>query len=801
MARGAAKSSRPAATGTVPPRPRNDLGGTVSLVDARGKDWLWPALGLIAAGAAVHANGMGGVFLFDDAYAIVDNVRIRRLWPPWPLLTTERPVVELSLAINYAIGKLNPIGYHLVNIATHIAAGLTLFGVVRSTVAPSPSRGRKPTDALPVAFAPGAASVPSPATGLAPSALIALSVALIWIVHPLQTESVTYVIQRAESMMGLFYLLTLYAFVRAVGPGVSAAKDRVAPAPRSDPRPPARRSDQETPQGPQQGPRGSLQRGGWLVLSVMACALAMGSKAVAVTVPLVVLLYDRCFVAGTFANAIRKRCAYYVGLAATWGVLVLCGVPQNVLAPATSRTAIGFGFKEFSAVQYALTQPEVILYYLRLSVWPSPLVLDYAWPVAKHAGDVWVSLTAVGVLVAAVVWGLRKNHWLGFVGAFFFLVLSPTSSIIPIRDVAVEHRMYLPLAAVIVVILAALESATRRWAPTLRSAWPAYVVAALVLLLSVPLAAVTVQRNRDYHDALTMWRDVTAKRPENARAHVNIGVLLERRGEVDAAIDAYRKALSLKPNYADAHFNMGVALMRQKRTLEAETAFRETLRLVPDDPGAHANLAQLLAGEEDLEGAAASYRAALQTAPQDAETRARLANTLRRLGERDAALAEAQLAVRLAPHLPAAHEALAHSLLAEGDMAAAVAEFRRTAELDPANLPARINLGTALKAQGHLEEAVEVYRQTLQVDPGSYYAHLHLGDTYMSLAKYAEAIVEFEAVLQSSPMDADAHAGLGHALRAVGRITEAAQHFHQAITINPNHADARKALRDWGLAP
>ncbi len=720
--------------------------------------WVVPlvALVLITAGLVVFANGLQGVFLFDDAHAIVENLRIRRLVPLSTLLTTERPVVEISLAVNYAIGSLSVTGYHVVNIVVHLAAALTLFGLIRRTL------GLGQTGAT-----AGSLGAPMP---LSPSSLrrsvassLSFSVTLLWLVHPLQTESVTYIIQRAESMMGLFYLLTLYAFARSI---------------------PSRRP-------------------AWLVVSVMACALAMATKAVAVTAPVVVLLYDRCFVSRSLGTALRARWPYYTGLASTWIVLFLCGIVQHVLWPATDRTAVGFGFQGFSAMQYAMTQPQVILHYLRLAFWPDPLCLDYAWPVVSRVGEAAVSIAAVGGMIVATSWALWRNHWLGFAGAAFFVVLSPTSSVIPVRDVAFEHRMYLPLALVIVVVVAAFASIGRRIGEALRISANARHAVGVVfaVMAAAPLGAAAMDRNRDYRDALAMWQDVAEKRPENARAHVNIGVLLEQRGEIDAAIAAYRKALSIDPDYPDAHFNLGVALLRAQRIPEAEAAFRETLRLSPSDPGAHANLAGILAGRGDLEAAAGEYRAALKVAPQDARSRARLANLLRRLGDLKAAAAEAQAAVQQAPNLPAAHEALAHVFLARGDMASAVTAFKRTIELDPANLPARINLGTALKSEERFAEAAEAYRDALRVDPRSHYAHFHLAGAYMSLGKPEDAIPEFQAALELSPSDAESHIGIGRALQAVGRLNEAAAHFQQALVTDPNRKDVQRALQELGVAP
>ena len=230
---------------------------------------LLPALVIICVGLYAYHNSLRGPFVFDDVPAIRDNPTIHQLWPPWQALSppqadnpvTARPVVNLSLAVNYALGGLNVWGYHVVNLAIHILGALVLYGVVRRTLLCASLRERYGDEAR----------------------WLALAVALIWVVHPLQTESVTYLIQRTESLMGLFFLLTLYCVIRG-----------------------------STSSG----------RRGWYAAAIVCCALGMGSKEVMVVAPLTVLLYDRAFLSGSFREALRARAALYAGLCGCWLVLV-----------------------------------------------------------------------------------------------------------------------------------------------------------------------------------------------------------------------------------------------------------------------------------------------------------------------------------------------------------------------------------------------------------------------------------------------------------------------------------------------
>lgn len=603
-------------------------------------DRLLPLL-LIGAAVAVYANSFGGVFQFDDRHAIVACERIRQLWPPWDLLSSRRPLFELSLAVNYALGELDPWGYHLVNLAIHILTGLTLFGVIRRTILHAEQAGR---------FAEA-------------SSRLAFAISLIWLVHPLQTESVTYIVQRCESMMGLFYLLTIYCVLRA------------AP---------------------------STRAWLWYVLAVVTCALGMASKAVMVTAPVVVLLYDRTFLIRSWRRLWNKRWHLYSGLAATWGILWLCGIVQSVLKGSNPRVTVGLGFTGITPVEYLLTQPGVILNYLRLSFWPHPLCLDYAWPVETGMVSIILSLAVILVAIAGALLYLLRGSWIGFVGAWFFLILSPTSSIIPIRDPLFEHRMYLPLAAVVTLSVLALQGVAAGWcasprAGRLRRSLPVW----LWVVIIVALGTGTVRRNRDYWTELGMWRDIVAKRPNNARGHYSLGTVLLKNAKTNEAIEQFGAAVRMDPAYVDAHYNLGNALLEKGRVGGAIKAYREAIRLDPKQFMARLNLANLLQSRTgSMEEAVRQYREALRIKPGLVKAHVNLGKALLRMGRSDEALKCFRRAVVLAPNHPDAHFGLAHTLDALGRLDAAIKEYRDTLRLRPSNIEAVRALEAALAKQG-----------------------------------------------------------------------------------------------------
>ncbi len=589
--------------------------------------WIWLSAAAIgAAGVAAYWGSLGAPFIFDDLRAVVQNPTIRHLWPlqaVWAPSAAEstgvtgRPLVNFSYALNYACGGLDVRGYHLANLAIHLLAGLTLFGIVRRTA------GR---------------------TGLA------WVVALLWTVHPLQTESVTCIMQRTESLMGLFYLLTLYCFIRSS----SAA---------------------------------------WAALSVLSCLLGMLTKEVMVTAPLIVLLYDRAFVSASFSAAWARRKRYYLALAATWLVLAYLVAREGGIRGRATGTGEGS-----TVWHYALTQCWAIGHYLRLAIWPHPLVLDYGTGVVGSLAEVWPQAVLVVAAVAGfgLMWGhsalFRRAPWLAFLGAWFFLILGPSSSFVPLAEQTVaEHRMYLPLAAVIV---GAVLAADRWWGRT-------GLLCGLGLAVAGTLA--TARRNTVYRSEIAIWGDTAAHRPANPRAHNNLGAALVAAGRLPEAAEAYRAALRLKPDYADARTGLGRVLSAEGRSAEAVAAYREALRLRPDDAEAENNLGNELAASGDLAAAVEHYTRALALRPDLAEAaynlqRVRpaaefnLANSLFQSGQSERAREHYESALRADPALAEAHNNLGVVLVKLGQRAEGLAHFRRALELKPDYADARRNL-------------------------------------------------------------------------------------------------------------
>jgi tetratricopeptide (TPR) repeat protein len=610
---------------------------------------MWRPWLLVAVGALLYANSLFTPFVFDDL-SWIRHDRVGALWPPAAALGDgSRPILILSLALNYAVGEMDPTGYHVVNLCVHVLAALTLYGIARRTFRSRGLPGRYTDSADALAFA----------------------IALLWIAHPLATQAVTYVIQRAESLMALFYLLTLYCAIRSDG-----SKRRLA----------------------------------WSLTAISCCALGMQTKEVMVTAPLVVLLYDRTFLAGSFAAALRSRGALYAGLAATW--LLLLRFDPSALSG--SAAWAGFGLNELSAVEYARSQPGVILHYLRLCFWPDPLLLDYGWPVSDKLGAILWSTALLATLGLATLWALWRVPPLGFLGACFFLVLAPTSSVMPIIDLAFEHRMYLPLAAVVAAIVVAADAALAR------ASAPLWGGGALLVAIAAPLSTATVLRNRDYRSAEVMWRTVVDGAPDNSRGQTSLGTALIELGRNEEALVFLETAVALDPGYPKARVNLAVSLIALGRFDDAETQLRQTLEILPTHVNALINLGELLQRRGDLEASLGHLRTAVEYGPNRAFAHSSLANVLLRMGRRDEALHHFREATRLNPHTPnplagAALILATHPDPSTRNPAEAVRLAERAAELSNQDNPTiLLALALAYDAAGQRDRAIRATERALQ---------------------------------------------------------------------------------------
>lgn len=578
--------------------------------------WMY-AIVLLMAGAASYANSLNGSFLFDDFKVIVHNEAVRN-FDPWLLVygLGFRGFTMATFALDYRLYGLNAAGFHLTNLVIHLLAAAILFLLVKSVLELPRVRRTFQGDARATAFA----------------------IALLWVVHPLNTQAVTYIVQRHESLMGLCYLGFLYCLLQSV---TSSAVWR------------------------------------WRLLAAVALLCGARSKEVMVTAPVVWLLLDRAVLADSWSMVFRERKWLFLAITVPLGAAVAVMLPR-ILGSADS---IGASLPEFTPLEYLATQPGVLLRYLQLAVFPYPQCFDYGWPLAITSKEILVPGIFVLMLLAASVWVWLRNPTLGLLLLAFFIILAPSSSLVPIRDAAFEHRMYLPLIAIICALVLGSQWILSRLAPN----GSGKLKVAFLGLIVVALGVATHARNKAYASPLRMWSDVVSKAPHNPRGYYWLGDALREQGDLSGASAAWQKAIDAdrrvsqryeeaaaladqRGNHqraevlsemaargtvtAEALVNLGKQCM-QTAPEQARDHFLEALRREPHLSEAHNNLAMLVV-KDDPALAERHYQLAIEQGPTNARAYNNYANLLARRGEFAKAIEYYETALRLEPQLPEA---------------------------------------------------------------------------------------------------------------------------------------------------
>lgn len=555
----------------------------------REKAGVWCAAAVIVAGGvAAYSNSFAGTYIdVDDQISIVNNPHIRSLRNPWAAMTLPpyelpigatpagRPLVGLSLALTYALSETEPWGYHLFNLVIHCIAGIGAYGIVRRTLLYGRGGGWNERVAT----------------------VAGMAVALVWIVHPLNTQAVTYMVQRAECQMGMFYLLTVYCAMRRM----------------------------------QGGSRW------WSAGAVALCMMGMLTKQVMVTAPLVIYLYDVVYASGTWKGAWRERRWLHVLL---W-VTIVVQIPLHLIIAADIRD----DFVTASPLAVAAINPRVILHYLRLSIWPHPLHFSHAWP-HRHwwwdYGGPWLVATAVVVWGA---WGVWRKRWWGWLVAWFFLILAPTTSIYPMKhEVTVcEHRMYLPLLAVVTAGVVGCAWLVRRQG---RLVWQWAVWGVLLMVVTV-YTGMTRARNEVYHDYEQFVQDTLGKQPEHWRVRYSYASYLREAGRMSEALREYSVIMTQVTNVPHVYLARGHVFMQLGRYEEAVVDYATGAGI-----GSHADVFYLNAAEAaarlgDINRAIEYGCAAVAHQPSNAAAHARLGAWYAAVGEMKRSGAHAAEAARL----------------------------------------------------------------------------------------------------------------------------------------------------------
>ena len=583
----------------------------------------------------IYSNTLTGPFIFDDRPHILENPYIRLTSLSYDDLkevlqksrAPKRPVANMTLALNYYFHRYNVVGYHTVNIVIHITSGFLLYLLLKSTL-----------------------SLPALRHRYAYNKWIPLLSALLWMVHPIQTQSVSYIIQRMNSMAAMFYVLSLLLYV----------KFRIATHKKN--------------------------KGGLLISCILAGLLALGTKEIAATLPFFIFLYEWFFFQNLSGQWLNRRAP----LLAAMGVFLIAVAVFYLGTNPLETIKMGYDVREFTVGQRLLTQLHVVVFYISLLLWPHPQRLNLAHDVALSTSlfqppTTFISLLIIAGFVFAAICYAKRFPLFSFCALWFFGNLIIESSVVAL-ELVFEHRLYLPsMLAIFLAVVGAFRFIKSQW-----------LCIGLLCTAAVVGSLWTYQRNAVWTDDLALWRDCVKKSPAKARAYTNLASALVRRGEWVEAVEHYQTALKLKPNAAEPHFNLGIIWAKSGKFSKAMPYFQKAVEIEPLNFKAQNNLGAALLASGKYDEAIKHLQIALRLEPDHPEAHNNLGQALLFQGNSTAAMVHLNQALRIAPGYVKAHVNLGIAYKQMGKYQMAIEHFEKALQLRPGYQIAQRNLDAVL---------------------------------------------------------------------------------------------------------
>ncbi len=647
--------------------------------------WL-SCLIICTVGVLVYSNTFQSSFHFDDETSIVNNLAIRDLsdWGAIFRYSSTRFVTYLSFALNYRVQGLAVAGYHVVNIAIHLINGLMVWLFIRQMVRTPLLKG-----------------TPLEASG----SLLSLAGALVFLLHPLQTQSVTYIAQRSASLAALFYCAALWLY----------------------------------------GEARALQIAGGSRLPTVLCfagaamagMLGLFTKETALTLPFAIALYEFHFFNG------RRRIKWGHVVAFT---VFFVGIPAYLVIRGFVNLDVAGALP---VLQYLLTQPSVWLTYLRLLVFPVGQNLDYDFPVSH---SVFEPLTALGIVVIGLAgiagYKLFRNHRiLSFGIVWFFLTLLPESSILPLPDVIFEHRLYLPMLGFAIFAAFLVYELTTEW-----DRWGLYAMIAIVF---GALGVATFTRNEVWKDDVSLWTDVVAKSPKKARGYLNLARAYSDRGLLNLASDNLQRAFLIDPTNADIFGNRASILIQQSRP---DDAIAQCNRAMALGGGLRYQLARIYFSrgtayllKNSLDSALTDLSSALSLDPNHETAYFNRGLIYGRRGESQRALDDYSRCLTLNPSNAKALNNRGAIYRETGRLNEALADFDNAVDAQREFPAAYLNRGMVRNLKGQLDQAIEDFSYFISVSPKNFDGYYNRGATYLRKQEFVKAVSDFNRAFMFNP--------------------------------------------------
>ncbi|MBN2010101.1 tetratricopeptide repeat protein [candidate division KSB1 bacterium] len=624
---------------------------------------------IFVIGSVAYANSLDCSFQFDDFKDIVDNPAIRSFGnnAAWARYAPSRMIAMFTFVVNYQIHELHVLGYHMTNILIHIVTAALVYVLIFLTVGfikkMHPWMERRAHE-------------------------IALFGGLIFVSHPVQTQAVTYIVQRMASLATLFYVAALVLHI--LGRTLQTSQRR----------------------------RTLLFSG-----VILSSLLAMLTKQIAFTLPVMIGVYEWMFLRDfTVRNHRNKQilaaCLLAICLIVPMHQHFNLSVLFRTIPPQQGHTA------SITAATYMLTQLHVIVTYLRLLFFPINQQLDYDYPLYSNLFQLSTLLSA-GLLVALMLLAIlsyKKYRLITFGIIWFFITLSIESSIIPLPNVIFEHRVYLPSIGFIFLL-----AGVYNWLQLHRfPAQSLIIISSLVIVCTV----LTVKRNEIWRTEMSMWDDNVKKAPDNVRARTIRGKLFAKAGDYNAALEDLHHALSLNPNYENARLNLGVIYAKQGQFNWACNEFETILRDHPDNLEAHNNLANVLMAMKQFQQAIENYNTILSKWPDKYEVYVNRGIAYAELNNFDNAVRDFNTSISLNPKYDKAYLNRSNMYMQMQEWQAAFDDLNRVLELSPANIDALIDRGTIYLKLHQFSKALFDFNRVIELDDTNGHAYARRALTF-----------------------------------------------------------------------
>lgn len=663
-----------------------------------------------------------------------------------PFSLSTRPVSNASFALNYYFNQYNLRGYHLVNIAIHIFNGFLLFIFCRLLLESNTRlHNCRFSDSEKLNHT-----------------VIAFLAALIWATHPLHTNSVTYIIQRMNSLASMFYLASFIFYI----------KGRLA----------VKASPNET--------LFKIRKHYlWFSGAAVAWIMSLGCKETTIMLPFAVLLFEFYFLQSFKTQWLRHNIGYFIIIGLFFIIIAFSYLGVDPIKTLSSLN--DFSNNSFSFQERVITQIRVIIYYISLIFFPHPsrLNMDYDYPLSHSLTDPSTTLVALFAIIFILLFALysaKKNRLLSFCILWYFINLIIESSVIPLA-IIFEHRTYLPSMLVVLMAIVLFQQ-------SFKSKWFKAVAYSIVIIF---LSLWTFQRNNVWDSRISLWEDCVNKSPYRARSHNNLGIALtdkvdskiltreEERAVTNEAILHYKKAIHINPNFFEVYINLGAVLEENGTIDKAVQYYRTALMINPNSDDAYYNLGNAFAKQNKMRNAIEYYQRALEKNPVHEQAHSNLGNALLETGRIDDAIIHHQKALQIHPNSAEICNNLANAFNRKGDIDQAIAFYSKALKLDPTMHETPYNLGLLHVKKGNLDTAVELYRQSLALNPDDAEVHNALGLALMLKGNEEKAIDHFQQALKIDDTYVDAHCNLANVLKDKNKTDAALTHYYKALSVKP----------------